>query len=144
MTAVFAFYPGAICRCVTDYADSILAVDIIWNLGWLAIPVLFFAVIGTVNGVNFTDGVDGLAVKRYHYGCNIFLRCSHWNACQGSHRSPVQLAGALLGFLLFNVYPASVFMGDTGSLALGGFVAATAYMLQMPIVYPDRGTDLSG
>ena len=43
------------------------------------------------------------------------------------------VVGALLGFLLFNVYPASVFMGDTGSLALGGFVAATAYMLQMPI-----------
>ena len=43
------------------------------------------------------------------------------------------MAGALLGFLLFNVYPASVFMGDTGSLALGGFVASTAYMLQMPI-----------
>ena len=43
------------------------------------------------------------------------------------------VAGALLGFLLFNVYPASVFMGDTGSLALGGFVAGTAYMLQMPL-----------
>ncbi|MDE7276933.1 MAG: phospho-N-acetylmuramoyl-pentapeptide-transferase, partial [Lachnospiraceae bacterium] len=43
------------------------------------------------------------------------------------------VVGALLGFLLFNVHPASVFMGDTGSLALGGFVAATAYMMQMPI-----------
>ena len=43
------------------------------------------------------------------------------------------VVGALLGFLLFNVYPASVFMGDTGSLALGGFVASTAYMLQMPL-----------
>ena len=43
------------------------------------------------------------------------------------------VVGGLMGFLLFNVYPASVFMGDTGSLALGGFVAATAYMLQMPI-----------
>ena len=43
------------------------------------------------------------------------------------------VVGALLGFLLFNVYPASVFMGDTGSLALGGFVAGTAYMLQMPL-----------
>ena len=60
------------------------------QLSWLAVPILFLAVIGTVNG-------------------------------------------ALLGFLLFNVYPASVFMGDTGSLALGGFVAATAYMMQMPI-----------
>ena len=43
------------------------------------------------------------------------------------------MAGALLGFLLFNVYPAKIFMGDTGSLALGGFVAGTAYMLQMPL-----------
>ena len=43
------------------------------------------------------------------------------------------VVGALLGFLLFNVYPASVFMGDTGSLALGGFVASAAYMLQMPL-----------
>ena len=43
------------------------------------------------------------------------------------------VVGSLMGFLLFNVYPASVFMGDTGSLALGGFVAGTAYMLQMPL-----------
>ena len=43
------------------------------------------------------------------------------------------VVGALLGFLLFNVYPASVFMGDTGSLALGGFVVSTAYMMQMPL-----------
>ena len=43
------------------------------------------------------------------------------------------VVGALLGFLLFNVYPASVFMGDTGSLALGGFVAGAAYMMQMPL-----------
>ena len=43
------------------------------------------------------------------------------------------VVGALMGFLLFNVFPAKVFMGDTGSLALGGFVAGTAYMLQMPL-----------
>ena len=53
----------------------------------------------------------------------------------GLQAAPITCAvvGALLGFLLFNVYPARVFMGDTGSLALGGFVAATAYMMQMPI-----------
>ena len=62
----------------------------------------------------------------------------------GSNLITCAVVGALLGFLLFNVYPASVFMGDTGSLALGGFVASTAYMLQMPIVHPDRRTDLSG
>ena len=49
------------------------------------------------------------------------------------------VAGGLLGFLLFNVYPASVFMGDTGSLALGGFVAGTAYMMQMPLFIPIVG-----
>ena len=55
--------------------------------------------------------------------------------------APVTCAvtGALLGFLLFNVHPASVFMGDTGSLALGGFVAASAYMLQMPLFLPIVG-----
>ena len=49
------------------------------------------------------------------------------------------VAGALLGFLLFNVYPASVFMGDTGSLALGGFVAASAYMMRMQLFIPIIG-----
>lgn len=49
------------------------------------------------------------------------------------------VAGGLLGFLLFNVYPASVFMGDTGSLALGGFVTGTAYALQMPLFIPIVG-----
>ena len=87
-----------------------------WNIGWLAIPLLFIAVIGTVNGVNFTDGLDGLASSVTVLVATFFT-----------------VVGALMGFLLFNVYPASVFMGDTGSLALGGFVASTAYMLQMPI-----------
>ena len=49
-----------------------------------------------------------------------------------------------MGFLLFNVYPAKVFMGDTGSLALGGFVAGTAYMMQMPLFILIGRTDLSG
>ena len=56
-----------------------------------------------------------------------------------SRRSPVAVAGALLGFLLFNVHPASVFMGDTGSLALGGFVVSTAYIMQMPLFIPIVG-----
>ena len=51
----------------------------------------------------------------------------------GIEPSTCAVVGALMGFLLFNVYPASVFMGDTGSLALGGFVAGTAYMMQMPL-----------
>ena len=102
------------------------------NLGWLAFPVMFLAVIGTVNGVNFTDGLDGLASSVTILVATFFAVVAIGT---GSQVAPITCAvvGALLGFLLFNVYPARVFMGDTGSLALGGFVAATAYMMQMPI-----------
>ena len=103
-----------------------------WDIGWLAIPVMYFAVIGTVNGVNFTDGLDGLATSVTIIVATFFTVVA---VGTNSGIEPITCAvvGALMGFLLFNVYPASVFMGDTGSLALGGFVAATAYMLQMPI-----------
>ena len=102
------------------------------NLGILAIPVMFLAIIGTVNGANFTDGLDGLASSVTVLIAVFFSVAALW---RGSGISPITcaVAGALLGFLLFNVHPAKVFMGDTGSLALGGFVASTAYMLQMPI-----------
>ena len=105
VTAVFAFY-------LVKVADIPLTMLVPFSngyyldIGWMAVPLLFVAVIGTVNGTNFTDGLDGLA-------------------------SSVTVLVAT--FLLFNVYPASVFMGDTGSLALGGFVAGTAYMMQMPL-----------
>ena len=102
------------------------------DFGVLNIPILFFIVIGTVNGANFTDGLDGLASS-----VTVLIATFFTVVAIGLHSGiePVTCAvvGALLGFLLFNVYPASVFMGDTGSLALGGFVAATAYMLQMPV-----------
>lgn len=102
------------------------------DLGWLAIPVLFFAVVGTVNGTNFTDGLDGLASS-----VTIMVATFFSVVAIGTNAgiAPITCAvvGALLGFLLFNVYPASVFMGDTGSLALGGFVVSAAYMMQMPL-----------
>lgn len=102
------------------------------DLGWMAIPLMYIAVIGTVNGVNFTDGLDGLASS-----VTVLVAVFFTVVAVGTHAGiePITCAvvGALLGFLLFNVYPASVFMGDTGSLALGGFVAATAYVLQMPL-----------
>lgn len=131
VTAVFASY-------MVKFTDVSLAMLIpftggkYWNIGWLAIPVMFFAVIGTVNGVNFTDGLDGLASSVTVLVATFFTVVAIGT---GSGIEPVTCAvvGALLGFLLFNVYPASVFMGDTGSLALGGFVASTAYMLQMPV-----------
>ena len=131
VTAIFAFY-------ILKFTDLSLAMLLPFsggkylNIGWLAVPVMFIAVIGTVNGVNFTDGLDGLASSVTVLVATFFTVVAIGTK---SGISPITCAvvGALLGFLLFNVYPASVFMGDTGSLALGGFVASTAYMLQMPI-----------
>ena len=103
------------------------------DLGWFAVVVLFVAVLGTVNGTNFTDGLDGLA-SSVTVLVAVFFTVVAIGTDSGISPITCAVVGALMGFLLFNVYPASVFMGDTGSLALGGFVAGTAYMMQMPLV----------
>ena len=102
------------------------------DLGWLFVPAVFFIVLGTDNGVNFTDGLDGLCTSVTILVATFFTIVA---LGEGSGISPITgaVVGSLLGFLLFNVYPAKVFMGDTGSLALGGFVAASAFMVRMPI-----------
>lgn len=131
LTAVFVFY-------IMNYTDVSLSMRIpFWpghylNMGWLAIPVLFFAVIGTVNGVNFTDGLDGLA-SSVTLIVAVFFTVVSIGTASGIEPITCAVVGGLMGFLLFNVYPAKVFMGDTGSLALGGFVAGAAYMMQMPL-----------
>ena len=131
VTGVFAYY-------ILHYTDVSLAMRIPFvkglylDFGVLNIPILFFIVIGTVNGANFTDGLDGLASSVTVLIATFFTVVAI-GLQSGIEPITCAVVGALLGFLLFNVHPASVFMGDTGSLALGGFVAATAYMMQMPI-----------
>lgn len=102
-----------------------------FDMGVLAIPFMFIVVLATVNGVNFTDGVDGLASCVTVVVAGFITVVSF---LMGAGIEPISgaVCGALMGFLLFNAYPAKVFMGDTGSLALGGFVAACAYMMNMP------------
>lgn len=104
----------------------------------LFVIMLFFVFLGTVNGVNFTDGLDGLATSVTVIVATFFTVMA---IGLGSGISPITCAvvGSLLGFLLYNVHPARVFMGDTGSLALGGFVAASAYMLKIPLFIPIIG-----
>lgn len=98
----------------------------------LFVVFVFFVMLGTVNGTNFTDGLDGLAS-----GVTLLVSAFFTVVAAGMHSGvlPVSSAvtGALMGFLVFNVYPASVFMGDTGSLALGGFVSSVALLLKLPM-----------
>lgn len=108
------------------------------KLGHLEIPFLFLVVVGTANGTNFTDGLDGL-VSSVTVMVATFFTVVSMGMGAGIEPITCAVAGALLGFLLFNVHPASVFMGDTGSLALGGFVAGCAYMMQMPLFLPVVG-----
>ena len=131
VTAVFAFYLVKVTNISLTMLVPFTGGKYL-DLGWLAIPLLFIAVIGTVNGVNFTDGLDGLASSVTVLVATFFTVVAIGTK-SGIEPATCAVVGALLGFLLFNVYPASVFMGDTGSLALGGFVASTAYMLQMPL-----------
>ncbi|MEE8836522.1 MAG: phospho-N-acetylmuramoyl-pentapeptide-transferase [Eubacteriales bacterium] len=110
---------------------------IVWPR-WFEIVFAFLVILATVNGVNFTDGVDGLASSVTAVVAIFFTCMSVW--MQGGI-TPITLAvtGSLLGFLLFNANPAKIFMGDTGSLALGGFVAGSAYMMRMPLYIPIIG-----
>ena len=131
VTAVFAFY-------IIKVANVPLTLLIpfsggkYWDIGWVAIPLMFFAIIGTVNGTNFTDGLDGLATS-VTIAVAAFFTVVAAGTKSGLEPITSIVVGALLGFLLYNVYPAKIFMGDTGSLALGGFVSGIAYMLQMPL-----------
>ena len=131
VTAVFAFYLVEVAEVpltmLVPFSDGYYL-----DIGWMAVPVLFIAVIGTVNGTNFTDGLDGLASSVTVLVATFFTVVAVGTK-SGVEPITCAVVGALLGFLLFNVYPASVFMGDTGSLALGGFVAGAAYMMQMPL-----------
>ena len=108
------------------------------HMGWFSIVFAFIVILATVNGVNFTDGLDGLASSVSAVVALFFTMAS---GILGGQVEPVTLAvfGSLLGFLLWNSYPAKIFMGDTGSLALGGFVAAAAYVLQIPLYIPIVG-----
>ena len=98
-----------------------------------------FVMVGTVNAVNITDGVDGLA-SGVTVPVAVFFTAvtALWGLDELSVLS-ASLLGGLLGFLLFNHHPAKVFMGDTGSLFLGGMVCGLAFALNMPLIIPVVG-----
>ncbi len=107
--------------------------------GYLGMPLLFVVVLGTDTGANFTDGLDGLASSVTAAIAVFFMALAFVLGGDGSEAVAVvsgAVLGGLLGFLLFNAHKAKVFMGDTGALALGGYVAAAAYMMHVQLLLP--------
>ncbi len=109
-------------------------VNVLWQVPWfLYLPCAIFVIVGAVNAVNLTDGIDGLAasvtavVALFFSG--VFLALGDSSAVFSAG-----LLGALLGFLIYNKNPARVFMGDTGSLFLGGAVCGMAFACDLPLI----------
>ena len=131
VTMLFSLY-------VLKFTDISLAMripftDIMLDFGIFNIPILFFISLGTANGTNFTDGVDGLCASVTAVVAAFFAVAGMHYGATGAEVMSSAMVGALLGYLVYNVYPGKVMMGDTGSLAIGGFVTGIAYVMQMPI-----------
>lgn len=110
-----------------------------WNLGMFYIPFIIIYFAATTNAVNLTDGLDGLATS---VTLLVMTFLSLVSFAMGHITLAIfcaALAGALLGFLKYNAFPAQIFMGDTGSLALGGAVGAVAMILKLPLLVPIIG-----
>ena len=132
VTAIFVYYYFNVAKIEASIVIPFTGGTVFAMPDWLFIIFVFIVVLGTVNGVNFTDGLDGLASGVTAIVATFFtVAALAINAAMAPITGAV--VGSLLGFLLFNTYPARVFMGDTGSLALGGFVASIALMLRMPL-----------
>ena len=108
--------------------------DVVWEMGWLYIPFAVFVLLAVVNGVNLTDGIDGLATSVTIVVVAFFAIV--FSALEFVSMSVFcySLIGGLFGFLLYNKNPAKVFMGDTGSLMLGGAVGALSLVLNNPFI----------
>lgn len=135
VAAAFAVYVAFFTEGGTVIKIEFFGMGTDLDLGWLFIPFTIFVLLAMTNAVNFSDGVDGLCS-----GCALvqFAMFSVITIMEATHTSvtyfSVILIACLLGFLFFNFYPAKVFMGDTGSLALGGAITACAIVMQKPLI----------
>ncbi|HOQ36429.1 MAG TPA: phospho-N-acetylmuramoyl-pentapeptide-transferase [Acetivibrio sp.] len=119
----------------SDIIIPFLGMENTFSLGWLFVPFTIVVLIGSTNAVNITDGLDGLAAGVTLIVTVFFTIVSmtrgEWDYVKIFCS---MISGGCLGFLAYNSYPAKVFMGDTGSLALGGAVGAIAIMMKMPLI----------
>lgn len=104
------------------------------DLGFFYYIIAAVAIVGVVNSVNLTDGVDGLDASITFFACVAYMLIASMLDYLGVTAMSAAAAGACLGFLVWNFHPAKVFMGDTGSLFLGGLVVALAFAIDMPIL----------
>ena len=117
---------------------------IVWELPWIVYNIFMaFVIVGTVNAVNITDGLDGLAagvtlpVAVFYTFASFYMFgrfAETGTAMLYVSILSAALSGALIGFLLYNFYPAKVFMGDTGSLFLGAMVCGLAFAMDLPVI----------
>lgn len=109
-------------------------IDVTGGMGLLFWPVALFFIYGFVNAVNLTDGIDGLAASVTLVVCCIFMLLAALSGLAGINTLCVAAAGGCLGFLVWNLNPAKVFMGDTGSLFLGGLVVGLSFGVGCPVL----------
>src|SRR5215218_2222475 len=135
--AVQALIAIGLWLAATEYVElndvlRLRIVDATVDLGYLYPVLILLVLLGTTNAVNLTDGLDGLAA-----GCSAIVLLSFTAMTfitNGAAQQDLALVGACVGFLWFNSFPAAVFMGDTGSLGLGGAIAALAVMTQTEVL----------
>ncbi|WP_026503939.1 phospho-N-acetylmuramoyl-pentapeptide-transferase [Butyrivibrio sp. NC3005] len=121
-----------------SFAMKVPFTGIVFDLGIFNIPFLFIVALATTNGTNFTDGVDGLCgsvtavVAAFFVFASFYLNGNISLVCAA-------MFGGLLGYLFYNVYPGKVYMGDGGSLAIGGFVTAASLVMGIQLWIPIIG-----
>lgn len=133
VAVAYSLYLTSVLKIGTDLYIPFVKTTITLPI-WLYIPFAIFVMLATTNAINLTDGIDGLSSSV----TTIILTCLTVIAIIFNVKEVTLfgscLSGACLGFLLFNLYPSKVMMGDTGSLLLGGAVAAMALYLKMPLL----------
>lgn len=135
--ALLLIFSGAIAWYGYTYLGTTIIIPFVNKevpLGLLYIPFVIFYYVGTTNAVNLTDGLDGLAATVTVLVLTFFGVVGFIMKQESIAVFSLALAGGLLGFLRYNAYPARIFMGDTGSLALGGAVATIALVLELPLI----------
>jgi phospho-N-acetylmuramoyl-pentapeptide-transferase len=155
--SVVYFYPQWIDQTLVPFKSSTTVPFMKnqeWNLGVFYIPVVVFIITATSNAVNLTDGLDGLAIGTVGIVCGTLAIITYvsghavWSQyltipfLRGNGELAIYCAaisGAALGFLWFNSHPAQVFMGDTGSLALGGIIGAMCVLIKKELLLPTLG-----